>query len=124
MIDHISLYGSNFSKLKEFYSKALAPLGYTVMMEMAEWKVIGFGNGRPDLWVMEKTGIGAQHVAFVADSKTIVDSFYKASINAGGKDNGAPGYRKEYTPGYYAAFIHDPDGNNIEVVYHDPNPSA
>jgi hypothetical protein len=54
----------------------------------------------------------------------MVEAFYEAGIGAGGADNGAPGYRKDYSPGYYAAFVHDYDGSNIEVVWHDPNPPA
>ena len=123
MIDHVSLHVSDFEKAKGFYSKALAPLGYTMMMEMAEWKVAGFGEGKPDLWIHGKGSEDEDHVAFAAKDKASVDAFYKAGMDAGGTDNGAPGYRKDYSPGYYAAFVKDADGHNIEVVFHDPNPS-
>ena len=59
------------------------------------------------------------HVAFEAKNKEQVDSFYKEALRAGGKDNGAPGYRVDYWPGYYAAFVHDTDGNNVEAVWFD-----
>ncbi len=124
MIDHVSLHVSDFEKSKAFYSKALAPLGYSMKMEMAEWKVAGFGENKPDLWIMAKGSEDEDHVAFSAKDKPMVDEFYKSGLAAGGTDNGAPGYRKDYSPGYYAAFVKDPDGHNIEVVFHDPNPSA
>ena len=125
MIDHVSLRTSDFAKAKEFYSKALAPIGYSVIMEFAEYGVAGLGaDGKPDLWINGKGTEDETHIAFAAKSKAEVDGFYKAAIDAGGTDNGKPGYRKEYTPGYYGAFVKDMDGHNIEVVYHDPNPSA
>ena len=123
MIHHISLNVSDFAKAKEFYSKALAPLGYSMLMEIAEWSVAGFGEaGKPDTWIHAKEG-GVQqttHLAYAAGSKEVVDAFYSAAIAAGGKDNGKPGYRKEYKPGYYAAFVYDLDGHNIEALFMDP----
>jgi len=124
MIDHVSINTNNFAKAKEFYAKALAPLGYKVMMEFAEWSVAGLGSSSPDLWINAKGTTMQQHVALVANDKATVDAFYKEGLAAGGSDNGAPGYRKDYSPGYYGAFLLDPDGNNIEAVFHDPNPSA
>lgn len=126
MLDHIGIRVKNFAQAKEFYSKTFAPLGYSLISEFAEWSVAGFGEqGKPDFWITadEKGGESA-HVAFVVQGKDTVDAFHKAALEAGGKDNGAPGYRKDYSPGYYAAFAHDPDGHNIEVVFHDPNPTA
>jgi len=125
MIHHVSLNVSDFAKGKEFYGKALAPLGYTMVREFAEWSVAGFGEpDRPDTWIHGGEKVtDTTHLAFVAKSKDEVEKFYKAGLAAGGSDNGAPGYRKEYTPGYYAAFVKDPDGHNIEVVFMDPNPS-
>ena len=121
MIDHTSVGVSDYHKSKEFYTKALAPLGYTVGMDLAEYKVAGFAHqGGPDFWIGENKGAGGTHVAFAAQSKAEVEAFYKAGTDAGGQDNGAPGYRKEYSPGYYAAFVKDPDGNNIEAVWRDP----
>ncbi len=122
MIDHVSLYVSDYEKGKEFYSKALAPLGYKIHMDMPEHKVAGLGAASPDIWLVGKPGQGKAHIALHADSKEVVNAFHKAALEAGAKDNGAPGYRKEYTPGYYGAFIHDADDNNFEVVWHDPNP--
>lgn len=121
---HVGIHVNDFAKAKEFYSKTLAPLGYTMAMEMAEWQVAGFGRGgRNELWISADGSKQPTHVAFEAESKATVDAFYKEGLATGGKDNGAPGYRKEYSPGYYAAFLYDPDGHNIEAVYRDPNPS-
>ena len=122
MIAHASLPISSYKKAKEFYKKALAPLGYTLTMDMAEWQAGGFNDGNTkntDFWIGQKETVIAGHVAFEAKNKKEVDAFYKAALAAGGKDNGKPGYRKEYWPGYYAAFIHDADGNNIEAVFYD-----
>jgi catechol 2,3-dioxygenase-like lactoylglutathione lyase family enzyme len=124
MIDHVSIRANDIGKAKEFYIKALAPLGYSVMAEFAEYKVAGLGaDGKADLWISGKGSEDENHVAFVAKDKAAVDAFYKAGLAAGGTDNGKPGYRKDYSPGYYAAFVKDPDGHNIEVVFHDPKPS-
>lgn len=123
MIDHAGLHVSDIEKSKEFYSKALKPLGYEMTGEFPEWKVVGFGvSGKSDFWLTGDGALQKGHVAFGAESKKIVDSFYEAALEAGGKDNGKPGYRKDYTPGYYAAFVLDPNDHNVEVVFHDPNP--
>src|SRR4051812_42872076 len=118
MLDHIGIRVSDVTKAKDFYSKALAPLGYSVLMDFPEYKAFGMGEApKADFWVSSSEGqAGEHHVAFAAKDKGIVDAFYKAAITAGGTDNGTPGYRKEYTPGYYAAFVKDADGHNIEVV--------
>jgi catechol 2,3-dioxygenase-like lactoylglutathione lyase family enzyme len=126
MLHHVSLNVSDFAKGKEFYSKALAPLGYVLVREFAEWSVAGFGEpDKPDTWIHGREGGVKEttHLAYVATSKDMVQGFYDAAIAAGGTDNGKPGYRKEYTPSYYAAFVKDPDGHNIEVVFMDPNPT-
>lgn len=124
MIDHIGFAVTDYQKGKDFYAKALAPLGYSVVADMAEYKVAGFGaNGVTDFWVAEDTAARGTHIAFKAESKEAVDAFHSAAIEAGATDNGAPGYREMYSPSYYGAFVHDPDGHNIEVVWHDPNKS-
>jgi len=125
MIDHVTLQVSNVEKAKEFYKKALAPLGYSILSDFPEWKLAGMGAGKAsDVWLYAGEGSKeGSHIAFAAKNKEEVDSFYKAAMAAGGGDNGAPGYRKNYTQVYYAAFIHDTDKNNIEVVYHDPSPT-
>jgi catechol 2,3-dioxygenase-like lactoylglutathione lyase family enzyme len=121
MIDHTSVAVSSYERAKELYAQMLAPLGYTAVADMPEYKVAGFAEGtHPDFWIGEKDkGVGGGHIAFVAQSSEAVDAFYNASLQAGAGDNGAPGYRTEYAPGYYAAFVHDFDGNNIEAVWMD-----
>jgi catechol 2,3-dioxygenase-like lactoylglutathione lyase family enzyme len=123
MLDHISVYVKDYAAAKTFYAAALQPLGYSLQMEFTEWGVGGFGEaGKPDFWISTREQDHNAHVAFLATSAEMVNAFYKAALAAGGKDNGAPGYRPDYSPGYYGAFIIDPSGNNIEAVYHDPNP--
>jgi catechol 2,3-dioxygenase-like lactoylglutathione lyase family enzyme len=126
MIEHASVSVSDYQKNKELYRAMLAPLGYAIGADMPDYKAAGFKHGdRQDFWIGQKDGKGGgTHVAFAADNKGMVEAFYEAGIGAGGADNGAPGYRKDNSPGYYAAFVHDYDGNNIEVVWHDPNPPA
>lgn len=120
MIDHTSINVKDYARAKELYTQMLAPLGYTVAMDIPQYMTAGFGAGKPDFWISEKKDFNAgTHVAFEAKNKEEVEAFYKAGLEAGAVDNGAPGYRKEYTPGYYAAFLHDHDGNNIEAVWMD-----
>ena len=122
MIHHASVSVSDYNKSKEFYAKLLAPLGYTLGTDMPDYKVAGFAqDGAHDFWVGQNT-VGHGHTAFVAKNKEMVAAFHQAGLAAGGKDNGAPGYRKEYAPGYWAAFVHDLDGNNIEAVWQDSSP--
>jgi len=118
MIAHVSIHVLNYEKSKDFYVKAIAPLGYEVVMDLPQHKVMGMGvKGNPDLWIVErKENLGGEHAAILVGDKSMVDKFYKAALEAGGKDNGAPGIREEYSPDYYAAFIFDLDGNNIEAV--------
>jgi catechol 2,3-dioxygenase-like lactoylglutathione lyase family enzyme len=117
---HIGFTVSDLIKAKEMYTKALAPLGLSVQMEGEGY--IGFGQGGSNaLWLggaSEKHAIASKdvHVAFLAPSKEAVDAFYKEGMRAGFTDNGAPGIREHYAPNYYAAFLLDADGNNIEAV--------
>ena len=118
MLDHVGLGVSDFAKAKSFFEKALAPLGYTCMMEFPG--AAGFGrDGKPDFWIGAGKNSTATHVAFLAADRSVVDKFYAAATAAGGKDNGKPGLRKEYHPTYYGAFVLDLDGNNIEAVCHN-----
>jgi catechol 2,3-dioxygenase-like lactoylglutathione lyase family enzyme len=125
MIDHVSVRVSDFGRLVAFYRDALAPIGYQVIMEYPG--AVGLGaDGKPDLWLMQTDKpLNPTHVALNAGSRPPIDAFYAASLAAGGTDNGAPGLRLDYHPTYYAAFVRDPEGNNIEVVCHtDPNARA
>jgi catechol 2,3-dioxygenase-like lactoylglutathione lyase family enzyme len=124
MIDHASVAVTNLEKSKPLYVAMLAPLGYSLKMDLPEYGAAGFGTqDRSDFWLGASDKKGTVHIAFVADSKEMVDDFYKAGLAAGGIDNGAPGYRETYSPNYYGAFVHDFDGNNIEAVFRDPSKS-
>ena len=119
MIDHVGLLVSDLALSKRFYAAALAPLDYRLIAEFGH--AAGFGaGGKPDFWI----GLGAAthgvHVALSTRDRATVDAFHRAAIAAGGRDNGAPGERPHYHPGYYGAFVLDPDGNNIEAVCHAP----
>lgn len=120
MLDHIVIKVSNYENSKAFYLKALAPLGFEVVMEIKGYG--GFGiNGKPEFWIAEDSAPTTPiHIAFRADKRKLVDDFYAAAIAAGGKDNGKPGIRAHYHPNYYGAFVFDPDGHNIEAVCHTP----
>ena len=119
MIEHIGLHVGDAAKSTAFYKEALAPLGYKVIKEYPEWNVVGMGQEMPNFWISPKEGAaGSVHIAFGAKTRAEVDAFYAAAIKAGGKDNGKPGVRTDYSPTYYAAFVYDLDGNNIEVVCH------
>ena len=119
-IDHVTIKVKDLAAAKRFYAGALAPLGYAVLMEFEGFLGLGAG-GKPDLWIARyETTAPPAHVAIAAGSKEKVDAFHAAALASGGKDNGAPGIRAEYHPGYYGAFALDPDGNNIEAVCHAP----
>jgi catechol 2,3-dioxygenase-like lactoylglutathione lyase family enzyme len=117
MIAHTSLAVSSFPTSKSFFSRILAPLGYRANMEYDD--AAGFNDGKnTDFWIVKKRSVVPAHIAFEAGSRAQVEAFYKAAIEAGARDNGAPGYR-DYWPGYYAAFVLDPDGHNVEAVWYD-----
>lgn len=118
----MTLRVKDIAQAKEFYTKSLRPLGYAIAKEFMEWKVVGMGTGENvDFWIIEKPdAVGGEHFAFQAEDRETVDAFHKAALAAGGKDNGGPGIRKEYSPSYYGAFVFDADGNNVEVVCHKP----
>ncbi|HTV79722.1 MAG TPA: VOC family protein [Steroidobacteraceae bacterium] len=118
MIAHTSLHVSDYRKSKSFYVKVLEPLGYRNNMEFGE--SAGFNDGKnTDFWISRAERVVPSHLAFEAQSAAEVEAFHEAALAAGAKDNGGPGYR-DYSPGYYAAFAHDPDGHNIEAVWYDP----
>jgi catechol 2,3-dioxygenase-like lactoylglutathione lyase family enzyme len=118
MIDHSGVSVSDVVKSKAFYRAALAPLGYTMLMEFEQFA--GFGIApKPDFWIGRgKPNMPPIHIAFRAESTAQVDAFYRAAMAAGGTDNGPPGLRPQYHPDYYGAFVLDPDGHNIEAVCH------
>ena len=120
MIDHISLNVRDIARSKEFYAKALAPIGYKVMFDYGT-QAVGLGvDNKPDFWLSQNEPGAPVHIAFHSRTRSLVKAFYEAAIAAGGKDNGPPGVRAIYHPTYYGAFVLDPDGHNIEVVCHEP----
>jgi catechol 2,3-dioxygenase-like lactoylglutathione lyase family enzyme len=120
MFDHVGVNVKDYAASRAFYESALAPLGYSVVMAFDEWKTAGFGTaGKPEFWISEREPFGTgTHVAFACDDRATVAAFHEAALEAGGLDNGAPGVREQYHPAYYGAFVHDPDGNNVEAVCH------
>ncbi|HVV88804.1 MAG TPA: VOC family protein [Kofleriaceae bacterium] len=124
MIDHVSIHVTDVARARDFYAKALAPTGYTVIRQYpsAEQPVaVGLGiGGKPDLWLMQGNPAQQQHVAIRAQTRKVVAAFFEAGLAAGGKDHGGPGVRPHYHEAYYGAFVLDPDGNNVEVVCHEP----
>lgn len=117
MLDHLGINVADFDRSKAFYERALEPLGYRVMMEPVPGYV-GFGDKFPFFWLGQRAEPGPIHIAFRAKSREAVDAFHAAALEAGGTDNGEPGLRPHYHPGYYGAFVIDPDGNNVEAVHH------
>jgi catechol 2,3-dioxygenase-like lactoylglutathione lyase family enzyme len=117
IFDHIGFNVSNFTASKEFYLRALAPLGVGVVAGGDGWAMIG-RNGKAAFWFGSfGSSPGPIHIAFAATSREQVRQFHAAALAAGGKDNGAPGLR-DYHADYYAAFVIDPDGHNVEAVCH------
>ncbi|HEY5993923.1 MAG TPA: VOC family protein [Gallionellaceae bacterium] len=120
MIDHLGINVSDYKLSKAFYVAALSPLGYKVLAEYGDSGGLG-AEGKADFWISEgKANKPHVHVAFQCARRAQVDKFYAAALKAGGKDNGPPGIREDYAPTYYAAFVYDPDGHNIEAVCHAP----
>ncbi|MFC0009096.1 VOC family protein [Devosia nitrariae] len=117
LIDHVHLRAANFALTKRFYSAVLGVLGLKIEQSGKGWFQVD------ELFVDAadaRTVPTHVHLAFQARDRAMVDAFYKAALASGGTDNGPPGER-DYHPGYYAAFVLDPDGNNIEAVYHGPS---
>ena len=119
MIDHIGISVSDLARSLAFYERALAPLGYTVLMKHDQFAGFGAG-GKPDFWISVGGRKDRIHIAFRAKGRTDVRAFHEAALAAGGQDNGPPGVRAMYHPDYYGAFVLDPDGHNIEAVCHEP----
>jgi catechol 2,3-dioxygenase-like lactoylglutathione lyase family enzyme len=122
MLDHIGINVSDYDRSRDFYERALAPLGFSCLMEPVP-RTGGFGrDGKPWFWITDQREPTSQnvHVAFTAPDRATVDAFHAAALQAGGTDNGGPGVREIYHPHYYGAFVLDPDGNNVEAVCHMP----
>ncbi len=120
MFDHVGFGVSDYTKSRAFFLRALAPLGVTVVMEGPYGVGLGQKN-KPSLWLHQSSGKPAPlHLAFAAATRKEVDLFYRAALEAGGTDNGAPGLRPHYHANYYGAFVIGPDGHNVEAVCHKP----
>ena len=127
MIDHVTLRVADYDRSKAFYLAALGPLGYRCMMEFdlpGVGKFGGFGVAKPELWIAPAsaehiTPFGL-HLALGAERRAQIDAFHAAALAAGATDDGKPGLRAEYHPGYYGAFVIDPDGIRLEVCKHSP----
>ncbi len=117
-VEHVAVNVGEWERAKRFYEELLGPLGYRIVYEeegalayFADAGGLDFGIGRRD-------PVGGAHVAFACVDRAAVDRFHEAGLAAGGTDNGAPGIRAQYDPNYYAAYVLDPDGNNLEGVCH------
>ena len=122
VIDHVSIGVRDLGRSRAFYRRALAPLGFS---ERGPWREgvretsFGVEHASDFAISLEYEPVGAPvHIAFAADSREQVRAFHEAALAAGATDNGAPGLRPEYSPSYYGAFVLDPDGNNVEAVFH------
>ncbi len=120
MVDHVILDVRRLAESKAFYEQAFEPLGYLVAMEFGNRCAFGDASGKPVFWIVERGDEGARgvHVAVAAENEAAVDAFHRSALEAGGRNNGEPGPRPQYHPSYYGAFVLDPDGNNIEAVFH------
>lgn len=120
MIDHVTLKVHHLEKSRIFYEKAFSPLGYTLSFGK-EGLFYAFDLGQGMLFEIaqydENTPLTSTHIAFRAESPEKVNAFYQSALSAGGVDNGKPGPRPHYTEHYYACFILDPDGHNIEAMF-------
>ena len=121
MLDHVGFAVADAERSKRFYDAALAPLGYRCLSDSPT--SLGYGKDAVALWISasdrpvpadEKSGL---HFCFDAPSRKAVAAFHAGALGAGGRDNGKPGLRADYGPGYYAAFVVDPDGYRIEAHY-------
>lgn len=137
MLDHIGLVVRDYGKSRSFYDKALGPLGVRRIKELVPgeggyagtMRWVAFGREQPELWIGEgmpafwteghTPGKTPMHLALRAADRSAVDAFHREAVKSGGRDLGAPGLRPHYHAHYYAAYISDPDGNNLEVVCHE-----
>lgn len=120
MFDHVVFGVSDYATCKAFFLKALEPIGMAVVAE-GPLGIELSADGKASLCLFQTREKPAHlHLAFVAEHRRQVDACHRAALEAGGKDNGAPGLRPDYSGKYYAAFVIGPDGHNIEVVCHEP----
>lgn len=116
MLEHVSIPVKDHAKAKRLYAAILTPLGYKAKYELED--STGFmEGGHTSIWIMQKSEMSPIHVAVLGKSKKAVEEFHATALSEGASDNGAPGFRTDYGDNYYAAFIHDFDGNNIEACF-------
>jgi catechol 2,3-dioxygenase-like lactoylglutathione lyase family enzyme len=121
MFDHVKFGVSDYAASKAFFLKALEPLGVAVVWEQLLGVELLGPKSKASLCMYQSQEKPAHlHLAFTAENRQQVEAFHRAALEAGGKDNGAPGLRPHYHANYYAAFVIGPDGHNIEVVCHEP----
>jgi predicted lactoylglutathione lyase len=120
-LDHLNIYVNDVIVSREFYEAILIPFGFSVARDFGD-VAVGFGISDYAIFaiVRELGAIQTTHVAFRVDSRSEVDRFYEIALSVGAQDNGPPGLRPHYHENYYAAFVRDPDGHNIECVCHKP----
>lgn len=133
MIDHLGITVADYAAARAFYDASLKPLGIAVVMEVGPEETggprfCGYGNasdrrdiqaGKPSFWIGDAgPTTGPAHICFLAQDRAAVEAFHAAALAAGGTDNGPPGLRPHYHPGYYAAFVLDAEGRNLEAVHH------
>jgi catechol 2,3-dioxygenase-like lactoylglutathione lyase family enzyme len=122
MIDHVTIGVSDLQRSRAFYEQALAPLGFaeTNTSDVMPGEIEFGSTEKLDFAISTEYGAGAPvHIAFAADSIEQVHAFHDAALAAGGREHGAPGPRPHYGDGYYGAFVLDPDGHNVEAVFHE-----
>jgi predicted lactoylglutathione lyase len=123
MFDHVVFSVSDYAATKAFFLKALEPLGINIVSEGHLGIELCRLNSNSSLCIRRAEAAATYphlHLAFTAETRRQVQEFHRAALEAGGKDNGAPGIRPQYNETYYAAFVIGPDGHNIEVVCHEP----
>ena len=126
MFDHLGIEVADYPRSRAFYAATLAPLGLELVTEVSDWAGFAAAGTTPatiqtavSFWIHQASGQPSRvHVAFRTDDRARVTAFWRAGLQAGGRDNGAPGIRAHYHPTYFGAFVLDPDGHNIEAVCH------
>jgi catechol 2,3-dioxygenase-like lactoylglutathione lyase family enzyme len=122
IFDHITVNVRDLEASRRFYEAALETLGFRLIVEMEGAVAFGPSREDSDFWIAENSDPTAHlHLAFTSPDRESVDAFHAAALAAGGRDNGAPGLRPRYHESYYAAYVFDPDGNNVEAVFHGFN---
>lgn len=118
MIDHVGINCADYAKSQQFYDAVLGTLGFSRQLDFGE--AIGYGrDGKPTFWIAGGSGPNREvHLAFEAPDENAVRAFYQAAVGLGAESLHAPRFWPEYHPGYFGAFVRDPDGNNVEAVYH------